>query len=121
MSLVLIVSSAMRFVLRLVELLEQGLQLVEAFLDGAVDDRVADWATRPPSTDGSTIDLELDLLARGLVERLGEAGFLVVGERDRGAHLGDGQLLLGRSTSDELVDDRRQVTSPASPDHEADQ
>ena len=77
-------------------------------------------ATTPPSTDGSTIDLELDLLAGGVGEGGGEAGLLVGGERDGRADLGDRPVLRGGGPLDQLVDDGRQVAAAAGADDEAD-
>src|SRR5689334_15850327 len=92
MSAVLMVSSAIcRVFLRFS--LERGLELLEAGAHRAVDHGVADLGDQAAEHRRVDDDLDLEGLAGGLAEGLGETGLLVVGERHGRADLG--QLLVG--------------------------
>ena len=66
-------------------------------------------------------DLDLDLLAGGVAQRLGQPRPLVVGRADGRAHLGDLLVGLGRAHLHELADDGGQVAGAARAHHHRDQ
>src|ERR687897_2384460 len=117
MSAVLMVSSAIGLVLVLLSS-ECVLQLVEPAADRSVDHGVAHLGDDAAEHRRVDHDLDLDLLAGGVAEGLGQPLALVVGERDRRAHLGDLLVGLGRAHVDELADDGRQVLGPAGAHHQ---
>src|SRR5690606_16361268 len=85
--------------------LQSVLELVEPGAHRPVDDGVAHLGDDAAEDRGIDHDLDLDLLAGGLAERLGQALPLVVAERDRRAHLGDLLVGLGGAHLDQLPDD----------------
>ena len=68
---------------------EVGLHLGEAAADAAIDDGVADRGHHAPEHGGIDGDLDLDVLAGGVLERRRKPGLLIVGEGDRRTNLGD--------------------------------
>src|SRR5918995_1145021 len=120
MSAVLMVSSAIGLVLVLFSS-ECVLQLVEPAADRSVDHGVAHLGDNAAEHRRVDHDLDLDLLAGGVAEGLGQSFALVIGERDRRTHLGDLLVGLGRAHLDELADDGGQRAGPAGADHHRDQ
>ena len=78
-------------------------------------------ATRPPSTDGSTTDLQVDVLAGGVGERGLQPVLLVGGQLDGRADLGDLEVLASWRPARPAVDDRRQVAAATGADDHRDQ
>src|ERR671910_1746960 len=120
MSAVLMVSSAIGLVLVLLSS-ECVLQLVEPAADRSVDHGVAHLGDDAAEHRRVDHDLDLDLLAGGVAEGLGQPFALVIGERDRRTHLGDLLVGLSRAHLDELADDGWQRAGPAGADHHRDQ
>src|SRR5205085_2449220 len=65
-------------------------------------------------------ELQLDLLASGPLEGLGEAALLLLVKHDGAADLGDLALALGRRPLDEAVDDLGQLAGSPGADDEGD-
>ena len=78
-------------------------------------------ATMPPSTDGSTTTFRFTSLPVAFASAAASRVCLVGRQRNRGANLGDLEVLGGRGPGDELVDDGRQVAGAAGTDHHRDQ
>src|SRR3954447_18900132 len=93
----------------------------ETATDRAVDDGVAHAGDEAALDRLVDDDPDVDVLAGGLVQRVGQPGDLIVGEGDRRADLGD--LLVGLTSAelDHRGDDRRDLTGPAVADEHADQ
>ena len=75
-------------------------------------------ASTPPSTLGSTIGLQADVLAGGVGERRRQPRLLVGGELDRGADLGHDLVAQPGGALDQRVDDLRQIVAVTETDDE---
>ena len=78
-------------------------------------------ATRPPSTDGSTTTFRFTCLPVALASAAARRVSWSAVSGDRGADLGDLEVLGRRGPGDELVDDGRQVAAAAGADDHRDQ
>ena len=78
-------------------------------------------ATRPPSTDGSTITLRLTCLPVALARAAASRSCWSSVSGDGAAHLGDRQVLGARRPGHQVVDDGRQVAAAAGADDHRDE
>ena len=87
--------------------------------DGAVDDGVADAGDDAAEHRRVDDDLDLDLLAGGLAQRLARAARRCSSSSGTAVRTSATSCCaLGRRELDEPVDDRRQVAGPADADHD---
>src|SRR5436305_9173883 len=96
-------------------------KLVEPAAHGAVDHGVAHPGDHAAENRWVDDDLELDLLAGGRLQGLGEAAALLVVEGGGRAHLGHLPLTLGGCPLHEPIDGLWQVARPCGADEEGDQ